>query len=232
MSEVVRGLYAVHCAMVAGALNAATLRELEEFPTERIVLANAALGVGTAVINRDSPNQYEALGQTIFSSGLDGDELGISSLYVEVSDGTVIPESGTHEIEIWVGEWNVGSNTAGAQIVTQAFDVSGRTFVAGKVYGFDFPVPFDLDPARDYGFQVWWTTEDPSHDIALQRDTGQGFVDGGFLSRKDPDLSLPFDAVPATNSDLIFAFQTIPEPGVGMLIGCSLAGLLVRRQRA
>lgn len=49
-----------------------TVREWAVFPVERIVLSNVFVG-GTAVSDRTSLNQFEAIGQIIESEALNGD---------------------------------------------------------------------------------------------------------------------------------------------------------------
>jgi len=216
--------------LLGGPLEAATVRQVSGVPITGIVLSNTNAG-GTAVTDRTSSNQYEAMGQMVEDTALDGDEIDIKTLYLKVSNGSQMPNSGTHEIDIWVGEWNTATDSPGAQVTRQAFDVVGLNFQDGMVYGFDFTTPFSLDQTKDYAFQVWWTTEDASHDISWERDTGQGAVDGGFISEKSPSLSLPFSANPANNTDLFFAFETIPEPSAPLMMILGGLGLALRRRR-
>lgn len=221
----------VGVSMFHGLADAAIVRELSGVPMTGIVLSNTNAG-GTAVTDRTSSNQYEAMGQMVEDSALDGDEVDIKTLYLKVAQGSQMPVTGTHEIDIWIGEWNTSTDSPGTQLVRETFDVVGVNFQDGLVYGFDFTTPFSLDQTKDYAFEVWWTSDDASHDIAWDRDTGQGAVDGGFISEKSPSLSLPFSANPANNTDLFFAFETIPEPSVPLMTVVGGLFMAMRRRRA
>ena len=227
LAEVGAVLFAL--ALVVGVLPGAVTKQVD-LPLERLVLANLAVG-GTAVTDRTAPSQYEAMGQVVENSALNGNETDIIALYLLVRSGSIIPSSGTHELEIWVGEWNSSNDTAGTQVIRESFDVLGVNFEDGEIYQFEFSTPFSLDQTKDYAFEVWWTTDDASHEISWERDTGQGNVDGGFISEKSSGLGLPFDANPANNTDMFFAFATVPEPGsTGMVMLAVAAGLLRRRR--
>lgn len=217
--------------IVAGSAcaGAATIFGVPSLPVDRIVLASLA-GGGTALSNRTSSNKYEASGQTIEASALNGDEKNIGTLYLRVSDGTSLPSIGEHKIEIWIGEWDIVNDEAGVEVAREAFDVSGVDFLDNTIYGFQFTTPFSYDQNTDYAFQIWWTSDDALHDIAWDRDTGQGNIDGAFISRTSPSLTLPFDARANGNTDLYFAFQAVPEPGVGWLLGLGSL-VLMRRKR-
>ena len=219
-----------------GSVAAATVQQVDGLPLPQVVLANLfeaeLIQGGPAVTDRTNSNQYEAIGQVVESSALDGTQNNINALYLEVRAGTVIPNSGTHEIEIWIGEWDSSTDTPSTQLLRESFDVVGLNFVDGEIYEFEFSAPFSLDQTKDYAFEVWWTTDDASHAMSWERDTGQGFVDGGWISAKDKNLSLPFNAKPQNNTDLWFAFTTIPEPGSATMIMIAGAASLFRRGRA
>ncbi|QQL45089.1 PEP-CTERM sorting domain-containing protein [Sulfuriroseicoccus oceanibius] len=224
-------LLALALVVAVSGVQAGTIFGSATAPDEQIVLGQALSGaVGS--VDRTTTNRYRKMGQTIESTALDGDEVNISALYVQVQTGNVIPVSGTHVVELWVGEWDIVNNTAGATLVQEQYDVSGLTFEDGFFYGLNFTNPFSLDQNKDYAFQLWWTTDDPSHVVQLARANGQGAgIDGGFIYDTSTATDFPFDAVPAPNQDLVFYVQSVPEPSSAVLMGMGALALVMNRRR-
>ena len=199
-----------------------SITEWNALPTgPDVVLASAGTNANNAAVDRDwdgwtndGGDRYRKSGMTIESPALNGDETGIVALTLELNVGSAIPDDGqTHEIDIWIGEWNTASNAPGATVRQEQFDASGITFTPGKFYTFTFQEAFTLDPATDYAFELWWTTDEDSHCIIFARTNSNDVFPGGMLwtSITDPaDDTFPFSGAPTATQDVIFVMEAPP----------------------
>ncbi|MBK1791743.1 PEP-CTERM sorting domain-containing protein [Persicirhabdus sediminis] len=228
-------------AVIAGGLatpcsDAAILRDYQKsiLSDPDVVLATAIPAAdksGKADVVRTTSNKYNKTGQVIESSALDGDEFNISSMVLQAGSSGSLPDTGIHQMEVWIGSWDDSTDSPGAVIHSEVFDLTGFDYQDGEFYEFVFSSTFDLAAGSEYTFQTWWTSDDASHSLSWERANGQGIIAGGLINDSSSSTSFPFSDTPEPTQDLVFAFIQVPEPSSALLSLAGMSLLLFRRGR-
>ncbi len=111
------------------------------------------------------------------------------------------PSSGTHELKLWIGEYDsktdTNSHTTGTTLYTEIFDVAGQAFIDGSFYTINLGSDLSLSAGVEYAFELAFSTLDATHTFNINRYyEGAGltdtYADGTIVYKQNIDGGVPF----------------------------------------
>lgn len=204
---------------LAGAgVQAGTILENTEFPTQNIISGQSQLAQDGLNIMRNEDVLHVGAGQSFTLSG--AETLQAITIQMAVGKNKNIAAAGTHEFELWIGSYDdttVSNHVAGATKLLTSIDVAGLSFSSGNYYTLNLDAPLAL-AAGDYAFQLYWTTADQGdHRIWWAHNATGGYAGGQSLNQGGLTGQLPFEKMsPDVDGDLVFALHSapvLPPPG-------------------